>query len=148
MFKFIKSVFDFKEQKKQLLHIILLSFIIAFAIARAWSVLIGNSIFIHGYQFHHFFTGMIILSFGAVLGILSVNQKILRIASALIGVGIGLFTDEIGLLLNCTSTFAGIQRVCTYTFPDSFDIVSAIGFVILFVIVIVDVTESIKRDKK
>jgi hypothetical protein len=74
------------------------------------------------------------LALGGILGILSTGRQKLKIASALIGTGIGLFADEIGLLLNCTSD----NRVCSYYFPDTTDIILTITVIIVFLIAIAD----------
>ena len=137
MIKFIKELFDFREQKKQLLHIVFICFLVAFVIARAWSLIVGNSIYIKGYQIHHFYFGSLILATGALLGLLSEGKKHLRIAAGLIGIGIGLFADEIGLLLNCTTR----SHVCLYAFPDTADIIGTISGAILLVLIYVNYRE-------
>ncbi len=137
MFKVFKTLFNFREQKKQLLLIVLFSFLISFLIARWYSVVIGGSIFIRGYHIHHFYFGMLCLTVGGLIGILTESQKFSRAAAGFIGVGIGLFADEIGLLLNCTSP----ARICAYAFPDSFDIISTIAVIIVLILVLVDYLE-------
>ena len=86
----------------------------------------------------------IILAIGGVLGVLSQEKKALRVASIMLGVGMGLFADEIGLLLNCTTTY----RQCTYAFPDILDIISTIAVVLLLLIVLVDLSERFYFSKK
>ena len=66
MIRHIKSLFNFREQKKQLLHIVLVSFLLSFIIAHAWALIIGNSIYIRGYQIHHFYFGTLALVFGGL----------------------------------------------------------------------------------
>lgn len=132
MIKFIKWVFNFREPKRQLLHIILVTFLFSFFMARAYSLFITHSIYIRGYHIHHFYYGMLFLSIGGVLGILSRKRRSLQFASILIGAGIGLFADEIGLLLNCTTE----ARVCAYAFPNVIDIVATITLAILLIIIL------------
>ncbi|MBI5530842.1 MAG: hypothetical protein HY918_05120 [Candidatus Doudnabacteria bacterium] len=139
--RFLKSIFNFRHQKKQLLHIVLLSFLIFFTIARGWSLIIGNGIYFRGYHIHHFYFGTLALAAGGLMALLSENTKALRWAAGLIGLGIGLFADEIGLLLNCTTS----NRICAYAFPDTSDIIGAIAFAILLLLVAVDI--SLKRSK-
>lgn len=129
--KFIKSIFNIRDSKKRLLYIILLSFLLSFIVARIWSIYYGHSVYIRGFHIHHFYFGMLLLSVGGILGILSKTKEYLQAASLLIGAGIGLFADEIGLLLNCTTT----NRVCAYAFPDTYDIIISISAVILISIV-------------
>lgn len=142
VFKFLKSIFNFRQQKKQLLHIVLLSFLVFFSIARGWSLVIGNSIFIHGYHIHHFYFGTLALAAGSLMALLSENAKALRWAAGLIGFGMGLFADEIGLLLNCTTA----TRECLYAFPDTSDIIGAIVLCFLLLLIAVDLHE--KRNSK
>ncbi len=142
MLKFFKSLFNFREQKKQLLHIVLVSYLVAFAVARLWSLFVGNSIYIRGFQIHHFYFGTLILAAGSLLGLLSESAKHLRAAAALIGIGIGLFADEIGLLLNCTTR----ARACLYAFPDTGDIVTTISILLLLMLIVVELDE--KRQSK
>lgn len=132
-----KSVFDFRDQKKQLLLLVLVSYLMSFLIARLWALYIGNSIYIRGFQIHHFYFGTFILVIGSLLALLSEGLRNLRVASCIIGIGIGLFVDEIGLLLNCTT----MLRTCAYAFSGSYDFVATISVGIFFVLILVDQTE-------
>ena len=144
MLNFFKSVFNFREQKRQSLQLILLAFLISFAIVHTYSIVVGDSgsIYYHGFHIHHFYFGMLTLSIGGVIALLSDDKKMLRVASLLVGTGIGLFADEIGLLLNCTSA----NRACTYAFPDTLDIIGCITVVLVLALVAVDYFE--RRNKK
>ena len=113
--KFIKSIFNIRDSKKKLLYIILLTFLLSFIVARIWSIYYGHSIYIRGFHIHHFYFGMLLLSVGGILGILSKTKEYLQAASLLIGAGIGLFADEIGLLLNCTTTFLIVTSVAPFS---------------------------------
>lgn len=137
IFKLLKSIFNFHEKKKQLLQLILISFLVSFAVVRTYSVWVGRSIFFHGFQIHHFYFGMLILSVGGVIALLSDDRRVTQFSSILIGIGIGLFADEIGLLLNCTT----LNRVCTYAFPDYMDIIGSITLVLVLILVTVDFIE-------
>lgn len=137
MIKFLKNFFDFRHPRKQLLNLLLLAFLISFSLARTYSLSFGKSLYILGFQVHHFYFGMLTLSVGGVIGLLVRSQKILRVASVLIGVGIGLFADEIGLLLNCTSP----NRTCAYAFPDTLDIIGLITLAIIILIMLIHVGE-------
>ena len=135
MFEFLSSLADFRDERKQRLHIILLSFIVSFILAHILTLQIGGEWYIRGYHIHHFYWGMIALSVGAVVGILDSRHRTMQIASVLVGSGIGVFADEIGLLLNCTSP----ARACQYFFADTYDIVFSIGIAIVLIIVLVEV---------
>jgi hypothetical protein len=130
----IKRFFDIRKKNKQLLFIMLVFFLGSFAIARMFSVFVGKAIFIEGYHIHHFYFGTVALAFGGILGILNHSASRMRVASALLGIGIGLFADEIGLLLNCTTD----NRNCTYFFPNTSDIILIIAIFIVFLITIIE----------
>jgi len=137
MLKFLKLIFNFHIWKMRLLNIVLIAFLCSFVGARLYSLYIVSSIYFHGYHIHHFYFGMLFLSVGGVIGILSVHRKFLQIAGALIGIGIGLFADEIGLLLNCTTAY----RECLYAFPGISDIVILITALIVLLIIVTGLIE-------
>lgn len=130
----IKRAFDIRKRNKQLIFIILIFFLLSFLAIRLQSLYLGKSISFKGYHIHHFYFGTVALVLGGILGLISTGRKKLKIASALIGTGIGLFADEIGLLLNCTTD----NRICSYYFPDISDIILTIVVIIVFIIAIVD----------
>jgi len=140
MVKEVKSIFDIRKRNKGRLFIVLIFFLVSFSIARLYSLHIDVYVYIRGYHIHHFYFGFyfgaLALSLGGILGILNNNHNMKRIfiASALIGIGMGLFTDEIGLLLNSTSG----TRMSEYFFPDSGDIILTIVCGIVFLIAIAD----------
>jgi hypothetical protein len=136
MVKEVKSIFDIRKRNKGRLFIVLIFFLVSFSIARLYSLHIDVYVYIRGYHIHHFYFGALALSLGGILGILNNNHNMKRIfiASALIGIGMGLFTDEIGLLLNSTSG----TRMSEYFFPDSGDIILTIVCGIVFLIAIAD----------
>lgn len=145
MKKFLSDILNVRDERRQLLYIILFLFILSFLIARLISVYTGHSLFIRGYQIHHFYFGTIALSVGGILGTLSRTKWPLRFASGLIGIGIGLFGDEIGLLLNCT-TQTQFHR-CNYQFPDAFDFIIVIAVLIFFVLIMVGLMDKIYFDR-
>lgn len=130
----VKHLFDIRKQNKQKLFIVLVFFLAAFLFMRWQSLSLGKAIYIEGYHIHHFFWGTMLLAFGGLLGVLNNDARRLKIASALIGIGMGFFADEIGLLLNCTTD----NRYCTYFFPRSSDIIISIAVIITFFIAIAD----------
>ncbi len=142
MIKFLKSLADIRQPKKQLIHIILVSFLGAFAVVHSFSVYVGGGIYIRGYHIHHFYFGMLFLTIGGLLGILSTGRRKLQIASSLLGIGMGLFADEVGLLLTCTTAY----KKCDYAFPDSFDIAGTVVVFLILVLVIVSYTERPKKN--
>lgn len=134
MVKRIKSIFDIRKQNKQKLFIVLVFFLGSFVIARMGSIFVGKSLYIEGYHIHHFYWGTAALALGGILGILTNENAKLKVASALIGAGMGLFADEIGLLLNCTTD----NKFCSYFFPSYDDIILVITIIIIFFITLAD----------
>ena len=134
MLKKIKHLFDIRRQKKQYLFIVLIAFLFSFGVARLYSLNFTRYVYIEGYHIHHFYFGMVCLSLGGILGILGDDCKKKKMASVLMGIGLGLFGDEIGLLLNCTSD----GMVCSYYFPAWDDIILTIMAIIVFLIAIAD----------
>ena len=132
----VKSIFDIRKRNKGRLFIVLFFFLVSFSIARLYSLHIDVYVYIRGYHIHHFYFGALALSLGGILGILSNsdNMKRIFIASALIGIGMGLFTDELGLLLNSTNG----KKLGEYFFPDIGDIILTITCGIVFLIAIAD----------
>ena len=86
-----------------MLYILLVSFLVFFGIARAWSLYVSNAIYFRGYHIHHFYFGMMVLTAGGLLALLTDRYRYRRVAAVLMGWGVGWFADEIGLLLNCTT---------------------------------------------
>ena len=134
MLKKIKHLFDIRRQKKQYLFIVLIAFLFSFSAARLYSLNFTKYVYIEGYHIHHFYFGMICLSLGGILGTLEDDCKKKKLASALIGIGLGLFGDEIGLLLNCTSD----GMICNYYFPGWDDIILTMVAIIIFLMAIAD----------
>jgi hypothetical protein len=134
--KKVAGLFDIRKSHKKLLFIVLIFFLASFVFVRIYSLYVGGSFRIGGYHIHHFYFGTVALALGGILGILndSKNKKRLDFASALIGIGLGLFGDEIGLLLNCTTD----NRICDYAFPEIGDVIAIIAIIIVFLIVIAD----------
>jgi hypothetical protein len=136
MLKKVRSVFDIRKRNKGRLFVVLVFFLVSFLMARLYSLYIDAYVYIEGYHIHHFYYGTVALALGGILGILNDSNKKKRIfiASALIGIGMGLFADEIGLLLNST----GGTGLSAYPFPDIGDIILTIACVIVFLIAIAD----------
>lgn len=144
MLKVLKWIFNFHIWKMRMLNIILISFILFFIGARFYSLYIVRSVFFNGYHIHHFYFGMMLLSIGGMLGILSQKNKYLEIASIFIGGGIGLFADEIGLLLNCTTAY----KECAYAFPGISDIIMIIIAALILAIITTGLIDHHKESKK
>jgi hypothetical protein len=130
----LRKVFDLKRENKQKMFIVLVFFLVSFFLVHFYSLHFSRYVYVKGYHIHHFYFGTAALFFGGILGILSVTERRLKIASAFIGIGTGLFADEIGMLLNCTSA----SKQCAYIFPDTPDIIMIITVIIIFLIALAD----------
>ena len=100
------------KERPNLSVLALVSFIVSFMIARAFTTLSPSTVLISGgYHIHHYWYGLIILAIGGWLGISYENERINRVAAILFGAGGGILGDEVGLLLTL-DYWTGL----TYTF--------------------------------
>ncbi len=129
-----KNVFDLKKENKKRMFIVLVFFLISFSVVHIYSMNFSHYVFISGYHIHHFYFGTAALFLGGILAILDSSSRRMKIAAALIGTGAGLFIDEVGLLLTCTS----FDKQCAYVFPDTPDIVMSVTAIIIFLIALAD----------
>jgi hypothetical protein len=91
----------------------LISFILSFIVARAFSTFYPDIVLISGgLHIHHFWFGIVLLAVGGWLGISSSDPDVDRVAAIFYGVGGGLIGDEIGLLL----TLENYETTLTFTF--------------------------------
>jgi hypothetical protein len=103
------------KTKPNLSVLALISFIIAFTVARTFTILYPKTVWeISGLHIHHFWYGLVLLAVGGWLGITVENERVNRIAAILFGAGGGLIGDEIGLLL--TLSAHAYWADFTYTF--------------------------------
>ena len=101
------------ERRPNLSILALVSFILSFLIARAFTSLSPKTVMVaSGLHIHHFWYGLIMLAVGGWLGISYHNESLDRVAAVLFGAGGGLLGDEVGLLLTFGDYWSGI----TYTF--------------------------------
>ena len=89
------------KRRKGITFLIFLSFMITFAMARLFVVLTHNNvhIIVAGYHIHHIVLGIILL---IVAGGVSIGFKngFIKISAVTYGAGLGLITDEVGLLIS------------------------------------------------
>lgn len=127
-------MFDLKKENKKKMFIVLVFFLVSFSIVHFYSLHFSRYVHVGGYHIHHFYFGTAALFLGGILAILDNSQRRMKIASALAGTGTGLFADEIGMLLTCTSA----SKQCAYIFPDTPDIIMIITIIIIFLIALAD----------
>lgn len=99
--------------------LVLLSFVLSFAIARIFVIRSGivgpstggsagwipiNEVWIQGYHIHHFFFGFLFLTIAGWLALFNLLSR--RKIAVLYGVGLGIFVDEFGMLLTEGDYFA------------------------------------------
>ncbi len=129
-FKDFKSLVyqDILRRKKATPFIILISFIISFITARLIVTLFPDlNLIINQYHIHHFYYGIGLLIISNLISLVSDKIKLIRFASVLCGMGMGLIADEVGLLLTCSSS--GFE--CNYWARQSYDIVVIVSLIFL-----------------
>ncbi len=100
------------EARVHLATVALVSFILAFLVARTFTTLFPSQVIItSGIHIHHFWFGIILLAVGGWLGINYRNKDIEIAAAILYGVGGGLIVDEVGLLLTFGDYWTGLTWV-------------------------------------
>ncbi len=129
-----KNTFNLKKENKKRMFIVLVFFLFSFSAVHFYSLNFSRYVYVKGYHIHHFYFGTAALFLGGILAIMDNSQRRMKIASALVGIGAGLFVDEIGLLLTCTTA----DKQCSYLFPDTGDIVLTITVIIIFLIALAD----------
>ncbi len=72
-------------------------------------IYIGRNIIIYGYHIHHFYFGIFLMAVAGWLAIAG-NKRLTKVKLAIMyGVGLGLFMDEIGLLLSEGNYFSPLS---------------------------------------
>jgi len=72
---------------------------------------IGSNIILFGYHIHHFYFGFLLLCIGGWLAIVG-SERFSRVHAALLyGAGLGLFLDEIGLLLTWGDYYSSLTYI-------------------------------------
>jgi len=123
---------DWHRETPRMLFNILIAFLVTFTLAHLYSLFVPFYVFVKGYHIHHFYYGMLLLAISSIVGVVTVRDKVRHFFSYVIGVGIGLIVDELGLLLNCTGEKVGLA--CRYIFPNTFDIMMIIAVLLLIFI--------------
>lgn len=93
------------------------STIIGFYAARAFVVFFPEvNLMILEYHIHHFYYGIILILLGGALALTFKGAKLARASCVLYGLGLGMFIDEIGLLLTEGEYWAEITYMIFFTF--------------------------------
>ncbi len=113
----LKNILD--EKRKEIPFLIFISFLLSFLVARIYVYLFvpgwaGADIFpFEEYIIHHFYYGIALIIVAGWISLVHKNRNIERLSAILYGLGLGIFFDEIGLLL---TEFADYWTGITYTF--------------------------------
>ncbi len=129
----------FLRGKQFYIFTILWTFLLSVTVARIYGTYFSWYLFIKGYHIHHFFTGIFIISLGAISMFLAEKERTKLWLARTIGVGLGLVVDEIGLLLSCTTEGA----LCSYAYGDLLSSVSIIFWILIALIILVELPHDI-----
>lgn len=99
--------------KRQIPFLITISYLLFFVLIRLFVALagsarglapdeyfyIGRNVILFGYRIHHFYFGIALICYAAWVAIVHTETMDRRFAAILFGAGLGLFMDQIGMLL-------------------------------------------------
>lgn len=109
---------DIIKRKEINPFIIFACFILSFAIARLIVTYFPNQgLFLYEFHIHHFYYGIALLVISNWILLVSNVPRLSKYCAALFGIGLGLITDELGLLLTCSTD----GKVCNYYARQSYD---------------------------
>lgn len=131
----------FRKRRDEAPFLILLAFLISFAFARLWVLLqVGDPVpGTERYIIHHLYYGVALLIVAGWLAINYRDERIFHVTALIYGAGLGIFFDEIGLLL---THFGNYWDVITYTF------VVIIILILLNIIFFKDFWRAVSSDVK
>lgn len=123
---------DIIRRNKQTPFIVFVSFVVSFALARSIVIFGPESLrlFVKHYHIHHFYYGFLLLAVANWIALTTDRAHMERFAAVLTGIGLGLFIDEFGLLLTCTTP----ALECDYWARQSFDAFMLIGGILFAVL--------------
>jgi hypothetical protein len=117
-----------RERRADYSVLALLSFVIAFAVARTFTTISNFALEpTSGIRIHHFWYGLIMVGVGGWLGINYNDERTKRFATVIFGLGGGLIGDEFGMLLIMNSN--DYRTVLTYPIVAGF-----LAFCIIFLL--------------
>lgn len=70
---------------------------------------LGRNIILFGYHIHHFYIGIFLICVAGWISIVGASLLTRKQTAALYGIGLGLFMDEIGLLLTWGDYYSGLS---------------------------------------
>ena len=134
---------DIARRKLITPFVVFIAFLISFALARAVAYMLPSvNLIIGRYHIHHFYYGMILMISSNWIALVSNKPRLRLFAAALFGVGLGVFADEVGLLLTCTSP---LMLQCNYYARVTLDFFIIIVGVFLSVLYLMPVLRRFRK---
>jgi hypothetical protein len=124
---------DIIRRKKLTPFLVAVSFIGAFALARL-TVLLGPEwlrLIVRQYHIHHFYYGFVLIAVSNWIALTTDRRHMFQFAAVLFGAGLGLFVDEFGLLLTCTTPAFECDYYARQTY-DAFMLITAALVAVLY----------------
>jgi len=115
-----------RKKSKEAPFLVFISFLVSFAVTRIYVYFLGNigaaaDIFpLEDYVLHHYIYGIVLLIAAGWVSIIYKDKNLHRMSALLYGTGLGIFFDEIGLLL---TEFADYWAGITYSFVVVFSLI-------------------------
>ncbi len=111
------------------------SFLVTFFVSRAIVYFFPTlNLVIFEYHIHHFYYGIILLAISNYIALETHQENVRSICAIMLGVGLGMIADEIGILLTCGTLGRSCDPLAIYWSRLSFDVV--IYIVLLFLMLI------------
>lgn len=129
----------FKKRQNEIPFLIFIAFLISFTIARMYVLLDlgGPAPGTKTYQLHHLYYGIALLIIAGWIAINYRDKSLLRITALIYGSGIGIFFDEIGLIL---THFRNYYDGITYT------VVIIVSLIFLNIVFFKEFWESVRTE--
>lgn len=123
--------------------IIFVFFVVSFAVQRTAAHLLPSVSFMIGnYHIHHFYWGIALVALSNWIALISNRQWPRLLAAAMFGIGLGIFADEVGLILTCTSP---LTLRCDYHTRITWDVFITIAGILLSVLYLLPALRGFKR---
>ncbi len=124
---------DIVRRKLVMPFIVFITFLLSFAISRivAYTFPAVNLI-IWKYHIHHFYYGILLLTASSWIALISDRSRPRMFAALLMGTGLGIIADELGLLLTCTSPLLSECDYYARIAVDLFTTMAAVFFSVLY----------------
>ena len=116
--------------------LIFAAFLLTFFISRLVVFLFPRvNLIIFEYHIHHFFFGFVLLAVANYIALMARAEHLRNCSAVLMGIGLGLVMDEVGILVTCGTAGRFCDPFAVYWSRLSFDIiiyVTLVFFVLIF----------------